>query len=184
MKAKVLLFVFSILTSIILLFPHQIQAQEQASGSSATLSNILIAREQDNRAQILKKYLEHYDSPLAEYANIFVSQADLYHLDWRLVAAISGVESTYGKAVPCTNAWGWAIPDAQHIFCFTSYDEGIRIISRDLRRKYMDKWGANDIWSIGRIYAASPTWAQHVNFFMNDIQDFALSQITPLPISL
>lgn len=184
MKAKALFFAFSILTTITLLFPFKIQAQEQASGSSATLSSLLITRGNDTRAKILKKYLEQYDSPLADYATVFVSQADLYHLDWRLVAAISGVESTYGKAVPCTNAWGWNIPDAQHIFCFNSYDEGIRIISRDLRRKYIDTWGANDVWRIGRIYAASPTWAQRVTYFMNDIQDFALSQNTPLSISL
>lgn len=184
MKAKALLFAFTILTSITLLLPHQIQAQEQASRSSATLSSILITRGTDNRAQILKKYLEHYDSPLAEYANIFVSQADLYRLDWRLVAAISGVESTYGKAVPCTNAWGWNIPDGNHIFCFHSYDEGIRVISKDLRKKYIDQWGAEDVWSIGHYYAASPTWAQRVLYFMNDMQNFAIQQNTPLSISL
>ncbi len=183
MKAKALLFAFTILTTLALFLPSKIQAQEQASGSSATFNTLLIARSSDNRAEILRKYLEHYNSPLAIYAQVFVNQADLYNLDWRFVAAISGVESTFGKAVPCTNAWGWNIPDDEHIFCFHSYDEGIRVISRDLRKKYIDQWGAEDVWSIGRRYAASPTWASRVVYFMNDMENFAISQNTPLPIS-
>lgn len=183
MKAKTILFAFLTLITISLLSPLKTWAQEQAAGSSASLSSLLIQRGSDHRAEILQKYLEHYNSPLAPYAQVFVSQADLYNIDWKFVAAISGVESTFGKAVPCTNAWGWGIYGSQ-TYCFKSYDEAIRIISRDLRQKYMDKWGAEDVYSIGSKYAASPTWASRVVYFMNDIQDFALTQDEPLSISL
>lgn len=182
MKAKAFLFAFTILLSTTLLFPSKIQAQEQASGSSATLSTILVTRGSDNRAEILRKYLEMHNSPLSPYAATFVSQADLYHLDWKFLVAISGVESTFGTAVPCTNAWGWGIYGTQ-TYCFTSYDAAIRTISKDLREKYMDKWGAQDVYGIGSKYASSPAWADHVVYFMNDIQDFALSQNVPLSIS-
>ncbi|HEX7042022.1 MAG TPA: hypothetical protein VF189_02130 [Patescibacteria group bacterium] len=184
MKAKLFIFAFLILSTISLLIPQKTHAQEQASGSSATLSSLLVERGQDHRAEILRKYLEKHDSPLAQYADVFVSQADLYQLDWRFVAAISGVESTFGKAVPCTNAWGWNIPNKEHIYCFGSYDEGIRTISKTLREKYINEWGEDTIYSIGRSYAASPTWASRVNYFMNDMQDFAISQNQPLSISL
>lgn len=183
MKAKTLLFAFAILTFLTLLNPFKVQAQEQASGSSATLNDILIARGNDHRAEILRKYLEMHDSPLSPYAQTFVAQADLYHLDWKFLVAISGVESTFGKAVPCTNAWGWGVYGS-HTYCFDSYDNAIRTISKDLREKYIDKWGADDVYSIGRMYASSPAWADHVVYFMNDIDSFAVSQNVPLSISL
>lgn len=184
MKTKIIVFVFMLLLTFFINTP-KIQAQEKASRSSATFHDILVQRAEDNRAQILYKYLSQYNSPLAPYAEDFVAQADMYHIDWKLVVAISGVESTFGKAVPCTNAWGWAIPDNEHIFCFPSYRTGIRTISHDLRFKYMDQWNATDVYSIGRIYAASPTWASRVDYFMNQIQAFALQpENQPLSISL
>lgn len=181
MKAKIIFFAFTFLITT-LLFPLKTQAQEQASGSSASLSSLLVARSKDHRAEILQKYLEKQDSPLAPYANVFVSQADLYNIDWRFVAAISGVESTFGKAVPCTNAWGWGIYGTQ-TYCFNSYDEAIRTISKDIRQKYINQWGAEDVYSIGSRYAASPTWASRVVYFMNDMESFAISQDQPLSIS-
>ena len=39
----------------------------------------------------------------------------------------------------------------------------------------MDQWGGKDIYQIGSMYASSPAWAGHVEYYMNKIQDFALS---------
>lgn len=181
MKAKIFLFAFLLFT-LTSIHPQKIQAQE-ASGSSASFSPILEKRGADARVQTLKAYLEKYDSPLAPYAETFVSQADLYNLDWRFVAAIAGRESTFAKQEPCINAWGYGIYGNQ-TRCFESYDEGIRIISKDLREKYINKWGAKDVWAIGHIYAASPTWASGVVYFMNDMQKFALAQQATQPLSI
>lgn len=182
MKVKTSIIAFSLLLAP-LLFPSTSFAQEVAAGGSASLHSLLVQRGADNRADILKRYLQQFDSPLAEHAQTFVAQADLYQLDWRFVAAIAGRESTFGKAEPCINAWGYGIFGNQ-MRCFASYDEGIRIISKDLREKYMNQWGAQTIWEIGSKYAASPTWASGVIYFMNDMNDFALTHATPLPISL
>jgi hypothetical protein len=49
----------------------------------------------------------------------------------------------------------------------------------------MNKWGAKDVYSIGRYYAASPTWAVRVESFMNKIEAFdETPDIAALPISL
>lgn len=184
MKAKTILFAFTLLLTTLFL-PHRSEAQEIASGSSATFHTLLVTRRADNRVAILRAYLQKYNSPLADYAETFVSQADLYNIDWRLVAAIAGRESTFAKQEPCINAWGYGIYGTQTL-CFASYDQGIRTISKDLREKYMNTWGAQTVWEIGHVYAASPTWASGVVYFMNDIQHFALGQTEtqPLPISL
>lgn len=126
-----------------------------------------------NRVQILRAYLEQHNSPLAPYAYVFVNEADTHSLDWKLVAAIAGVESTFGKRIPYNsyNAWGWGVY-GNKVLRFSSWHEAISTISHDLRVKYMDTWGAENVYEIGRIYAADPKWASKVIFFMNQIETF------------
>ncbi len=184
MKTKIGIFAFFLILLYSTIFTTKIRAQEKASGSSATLQTTSSERGIDNRATQLKKFLSQYDSPLAPYADVFVAESDANNIDWKLLAAISGVESTFGKAVPCTNAWGYNIY-GDHMLCFSSYKEGIKVISKAIRETYMDKWGDQDVWDIGRQYAASPTWAYRVDYFMNEIQDFSLrTENGPIPISL
>lgn len=150
-------------------------AFENAAGSSA---KILISRASvnaDYRVLVLRDFLNKYNSPLTDSADEFVFYADKYDLDYRLVAAISGIESTFGRQIPYNtyNAWGWGIYGT-NMYYFDSWEDGIQTISEGLRTKYIDKWGAQNIYQIGKFYAASPTWAQRVVFFMNKIGDFGV----------
>ncbi len=182
MKAKTIIIAFTLLCSSFF-FPVQIHAQDVDAGSSATLYNLLVAQQADNRVAILRAYLQKFDSPLAPYAETFVSQADLYNLDWRFVAAIAGRESTFAKQEPCINPFGYGIYGTT-MTCFTTYGQAIQTVSKALRENYINKWGAKNVWDIGRMYAASPTWASGVVYFMHDMQQFALAHPQPLPISL
>jgi hypothetical protein len=121
---------------------------------------------------MLGEFLEQYNSPLQPFASDFVEIADKYNLDWKLVAAISGVESTFGKLIPYQsfNGWGWGIY-GDNMIRFSSWTEGIETVSEGLRTNYLNKWGAKDIYEIGRFYAASPTWAQRVTYFMRKIDE-------------
>lgn len=180
--------IFSILLIIVFfLIPHQtIRARENEAVMSSKLANVVVEKDVDNRAKILKKFLQFYNSPLADNAETFVKQADANNLDWRLVASISGVESTFGKQIPYNsyNAWGWGIYGNNMIY-FTSFDEAIETISKALRENYIDKWGAQNVYQIGRFYAASPTWTQRVVYFMNKVDEFAVKNPTEsLSISL
>jgi len=121
----------------------------------------------DYRVYNLENYLKSHNSPLAEYSQEFVAYADTYGLDYRLVPAITGVESTFGKRIPRNsyNAYGWANGE----YRFTSWEDSISHVSATLRVKYMDK-GAESINEIGRRYAPpSKTWAGKVKFFMDKI---------------
>ena len=174
MKTKNIIILF-ILTLIFAFNAHGVSAQQRASASSARITIAEKEPANDYRVKILKTYLEEHNSPLAQDADSFVKYADKYNLDWKFVAAISGLESTFGQQIPNNsyNAWGWGIY-GDNIIRFKSWDEGIQTISQGLRERYMDKWGAQDIYQIGRLYASSPTWAQRVNNFMNNIQDYTL----------
>lgn len=145
----------------------------QESDTSATFRNPPIAKGFDYRVANLRNFFNTYNSPLALYAEDFVLMADKYNLDYRLVPAISGVESTFGKQIPSGsyNAYGWANGN----YSFESWPNSIEVVSKTLRTQYVDR-GANSVPEIARIYAPpSSTWAGNVQYFIN--------KIDPLPLS-
>ncbi len=130
------------------------------------------AQKLDKEAQILADYLAGFDSPLQYFAQDLVDAARTYQLDWKMIPAIAGVESTFGKQTPGGyNAWGWGVYGNQAIY-FSSWREGIFTIAKGLRENYLDK-GLTEPYSINRIYAASPYWGGKVTYFMQDIDNFA-----------
>jgi len=54
----------------------------------------------DERVPLLRGYLQAKDSSLASYAAEMVVAADKYQFDWRLLPAIAGKESSFGKKTP------------------------------------------------------------------------------------
>jgi hypothetical protein len=164
------------IAAAIFIIPQKVYAQE----SSASSTNIQLPSIQkmgvDSRVKILSSFLKQYDSPLAPYAADFVKSADKYNLDWKLVAAIAGVESTFGKEIPndSYNAWGWGVY-GDNVIRFNSWTDGIDTVSQGLRERYMDQWGGQDIYQIGAMYASSPAWAGHVELYLDKIQAFALN---------
>ncbi|MBI3379653.1 hypothetical protein HY029_02780 [Candidatus Gottesmanbacteria bacterium] len=135
---------------------------------SASLNYKLVVKP-DLRPQKLEDFLSKYGSPLTSYAQVIVSLADKYHIDWRLVAAISGVESTFCKSIPYNsyNCWGWN--NGKH--AFASYIDGLEKVSETLGIHYFGK-GFDTPETIGPIYAPpSPDWAWKVRYFMNLLED-------------
>lgn len=145
-----------------------------ASGSESTkylsTADKILAAANDERVRTLRAYFAKHKSPLEPYAYDFVYYADLYGLDWKLVPAITGVESTFGKRIPKNsyNAYGWA----NGAYTFTSWEHSIEHVTRTLKVKYYDR-GLTTVPSIARVYAPpSTTWAGNVTFFMNKIENF------------
>lgn len=169
------------------LSPQKAHADSKTAASSAAfIQNADLAKRTDNRARILKDYLDQYNSPLAGSAQTFVREADKYNLDWKFVAAISGLESGYGRQIPPNsyNGWGWGIY-GDNVKYFSSWNEAIETVSKGLREQYMDKWGATDVYSIGHIYAASPTWAERVSGIIANMEKFQTNWTdTSLSLSL
>lgn len=162
-------FTFLIALTIFLHKAEIVSADNPVAGASAQLAESIEITNEDSdyREIVLRQYLEGHNSPLSEHAGSFVAYADEYGLDWRLVPAISGVESTFGKHIPYKsyNAYGWA----NGKYAFSSWDQSIEVVSQTLREKYLDR-GATNINLIARRYAPpSPTWSWKVKYFMNEI---------------
>ena len=142
---------------------------EEIRSSSAKLVNEVIGEKDynlDTRTKAVRNVFRKYNSPLVDQAVFYVKYADEFGVDWKLLPSIAGLESTFGRfLMPGSyNAYGWG---GGYIY-FESWEDGIRIINRALRQNYMNR-GAQDVWSIGSIYAESPTWAERVSRFMEEI---------------
>lgn len=171
---------FSLFSIFALTLPMQrvetVQAKKTASLEPTQVA-IVEAKQVDPRAIILRDYLAKHNSPLQNHAQDFIDAADKYNLDWKLVAAISGVESTFGKATPGNaqypsyNGWGWGVYGTQALY-FTSWRDGIFTVSKGLRENYVNK-GLTDPYAMNRVYAASPSWGWKVDYFLKDIEAFA-----------
>lgn len=145
---------------------RSVLAMDKVAGASASL-RVVGKGEVDTRSLRLKRFLDDQKSPLAKFAEVFVKYADINGLDWRLVPAISGVESSFGKRIPygSYNAYGWA----NGTYRFGSWESSIEVVSRTLNEKYFAK-GATTIEDIGRKYAPSNKfWAGRVKYFMKKI---------------
>lgn len=171
-----------LISKILLSILFLLLAVKPASGeavvadASANITKYKISSSYDLRSVRLKLFLDKHNSPLANHAGRFVYWADVYNVDWRLVPAIAGVESTFGKRIPKNsyNAYGWA----NGTYRFTSWENSIEHVTKTLRTKYIDR-GATSIDKIARIYAPpSSTWSGNVKFFVNKIDS------TPLEFDL
>jgi len=164
--------IFLIFTAFLTVFflPPTAQAQTQLTlaGGSAVLKSDF--NQPDNRVAQLRGFLKSYNSPLTPSAQVFIDAADQAQIDWRLVPAITGVESTFGKQIPLNsfNAYGWA----NGTYRFQSWEESITIVSQALREKYYNR-GLDTPYKIGPVYAPpSQTWAGKVTHFMEEIEAF------------
>src|SRR6185369_7771030 len=165
------------LSSIAALMLPQTAFAATAAPSAVFVTPTELHNRDDKRAQLLRSYLESKNSPLAPYAETFVLEADKNNIDWKLVAAISGLESSYGVHIPANsyNGWGYGVY-GDNVRRFDSWDDGIAVVSGALRNDYMNKWNAKTIPEIGRLYAASPTWAVRVQSFMDSINAYEVKK--------
>ena len=155
-----------------LFYPPVVKAgvDVEVAGGSAELrlDEYMQVSVSDFRIIKLQAYMDSRGSPLSVYAEDFVGQADKLGLDWKLVAAISGVESNFGKFIPARsfNAWGWA----NGSYRFRSWEEGIEIVSESLKKNYYER-GLLTPGQIGPVYAPpSSTWAGKVQYFINEFE--------------
>ena len=106
-----------------------------------------------------------------------VTTADKYHFDWRLLPAIAGKESSFGKKIPWDkesqkpsfNAWGWGIYGDQ-ILSFSSWEEAIEKVGAGLRNGYFDK-NLTTVEDIMRYFTprSNGSWAADVAYIIEEI---------------
>lgn len=116
------------------------------------------------KVEKLRKYLQQRHSPLAAYAEEFVKAADEYGIDYRIVAAISIIESNGGKHnFKQYNAWGWGKKG------FGSWTEGIWAVSKGIGKYYSKGGTTPKLISASYCPPNADNWARKVQGVMNII---------------
>ena len=130
----------------------------------------------------MRVVLTKYNSPMIGLEDVLIKTAEKYGLDWTLMAAIAGTESSFAKRMPhnCNNPYGWGIYGTNKI-CFESLEASIEGVASGLAKKY----NISSIESIARTYNKVSTqgWISHTTFFMNKIKT-AQVPVSSLPITL
>jgi len=123
----------------------------------------------DIRVETLETFLESKHSPLAPHAHTFVKAADVTGLDYRILPAISGIESGFGKALlpNSYNPFGWG---GGYLY-FRDFNEAIFTVAFGLKQDYVEK-GAQTIDEIAPIYCPpnAVKWAGNVKSIINQVE--------------
>lgn len=173
-------FVFIVLLSffIALLGEKEVSAESIEVEKGAVIKSA-IESAQLNRTEILYKFFKKRNSPMAENSKKFVEVADKYGLDYRLLPAISCLESSCGIRMPYEsyNAWGWGVYGT-NVIKFQNFDDGIEQVAKGLYEGYVLK-GANTPEKIAPIYnpPTHESWLGKVKYYMAEIDKFAISEI-------
>lgn len=152
--------------------PSQVYSGTASSNISRTKFYTL-----DPRIPAMIRFLEHYHSPMVKHAELFIIEADRYGLDWRLIVAISGVESAFGNLIPqgSHNGWGWRgrNPCDRGWSQFEDWEEAIIHITERMALGYGTDLSPYDIESTYCPPCGATglnLWARGVTRFMNELE--------------
>ena len=117
----------------------------------------------DHRLAKLRAFFGKADCPAKEYSTDFLTAADRYALDWRLLPSISYLESTGGKSARNNNMFGWDSGRAS----FRSARAGIQEVGYRLTHSYI--YRSKTLDQLLAIYNPSANYAQKVKYVMAQI---------------
>lgn len=122
---KIVIGVYILMIAFAPVFITQAEAPDPVSIIESFVSDL------DIRAEKIDAYFARYNLPLSGHGEDFVAAADTYGIDWRLLAAISFIESTGGKFAckkAAYSAFGWGSCKIN----FDSYKHAIDVVSKNL----------------------------------------------------
>lgn len=85
-------------------------------------------KQDDPRFLSLRKFFHKTKCPLESASATFIHEADVHHLDWRLLPGLSVIESGGGKSFRGNNVFGWNNGNSS----FASIRDGIHFVAAKL----------------------------------------------------
>lgn len=176
---------WSLILAIILMYSlWNISSIDKVVAQTKETNGEVLASTSDWRTKRLEEFLIQKQSPLASLASVFVVAADIYQFDWRLLPAIAGKESSYGKKVPWDkvndrlsfNPFGWGISGDQ-VVSFSSWEDGILKVAAGLRREYFNKELLTTELVMRKFTPRSDgSWARDVKIIMEEISPYVFKE--------
>ncbi|MDC0449103.1 hypothetical protein OAL67_00670 [bacterium] len=140
---------------------------------------IEISSERAKKVKALESFFDKYNSPLKSHAETFVEVAEKHDIDFKLLPAISCMESGCGKQlIPGSyNPFGWGIYGNNAIW-FENYDQAIEVVGEGLNENYFAR-GLDTIDEIAPVYTPpnSANWRNGVSFFINQMDEVEIREL-------
>jgi len=120
---------------------------------------------EDQRHAKLETFFQSFGCPAPYHVKEYLGAADTYAIDYRLLPAISVLESTCGIYQRGNNRWGWASARKG----FASFRAGLEYIAHQLAegRYYKNKTLEEKV----RMYNPRPQYARQLDSLMRKIDD-------------
>jgi hypothetical protein len=121
-------------------------------------------QENEQKIERIRNHFEERDSELADYAEDFVSVANKYGIDYRLLPAIATYESDAGNSnFKPYNPFGWGNKG------FGSYSEAIEVVGKGLAGYYAK--GLDTVAEIAPVYCPpnSKNWEKNIKSIMSNL---------------
>ena len=126
----------------------------------------------DARPLIIRRYLERYNSPLVDYADLIFELSQTYGFEYYWIPAIAQQESNLCKKIPegSYNCWGYGI-HSKGTLGFDSYEMALESFAEYLSREYFEK-ELNTAELIMKKYCphSNGSWAFGVNQFITEME--------------
>ena len=142
----------------------------------AVLGKSIVRKEA--RPLILKKYLQAHSSPLANQADFLIETAEKYDMDWRLLPAIAGQESTFCRTIPedSYNCWGWGV-HSRGTKKFETWEGAIETVAKGIKENYIDQGYSTPEEMMKKycprsITEAGGSWAEGIKYFIWEMDNF------------
>lgn len=166
---KIRPYVLFIMASLIVWGILSVISTKQAPCVSEVRTVEVMVAQKDKRVEVLNRFFEEKQSPLASYSDYFIETADKYGLDWTLMPGISGIESSFGKRMPEGSNNPFGLERGGRLISFATLYNAIDFEAKLLSEKY--KLVANR--AIGNVYCPESTctqnWAIIVTGFSKEI---------------
>ena len=114
-------------------------------------------------------FLESVNSPIADKARHIIDTAEKYGLDYKIIVAIAGTESSYWKNCHDWNCYGWGVTDSGYIdkiqqADWSTFESGLDTFCNQFARQYKGLT-INEISLSG--YNARQEWRNTTNYIYN-----------------
>lgn len=127
----------------------------------------------DARPEIIRQYLNKYNSPLEPYSNLIVELSDQYNFDYRWLVAIAQQESGLCKFIPenSYNCWGWGIY-GDKVTRFDSYENALRKITPQFTEIFLKGAHSKDPMEVMKTYTppSDGSWANGISTFFDNLE--------------
>lgn len=131
-------------------------------------SPVQVAEEKplDDRVEKVRSYLERKKSPLSDHSEQIVSKKH-----WKLIIAVSAIESSYCKRKIAFNCWG-IMKGSGGLRRYESYEEAIDDVDALFeRRQSQGRWLTVEAMNCSYVVPCNPNWVSVVNSVLKDLDE-------------